>query len=131
MVGRKPCRLPLHHHVAGWQQLSIRIFNFNVKKYDYDSTIYVDKGILDSLRVYLNQYYSKLKILANDKYKNYEIVPTDKVESGCAYVNDAEKYNYKNDRIRGTKLNITASNIYYEKELELTITNTFTEYNFK
>lgn len=104
---------------------------FNEKKYDYDSTIYVDKGILDSLRVYLNQYYSKLKILANDKYKNYEIVPTDKVESGCAYVNDAEKYNYKNDRIRGTKLNITASNIYYEKELELTITNTFTEYNFK
>lgn len=104
---------------------------FNEKKYDYNSTIYVDKGILDSLRVYLNQYYSKLKILANDKYKNYEIVPTDKVESGCAYVNDAEKYNYKNDRIRGTKLNITASNIYYEKELELTITNTFTEYNFK
>ena len=104
---------------------------FNEKKYDYNSTIYVDKGILDSLRVYLNQYYSKLKILANDKYKNYEIVPTDKVESGCAYVNDAEKYNYKNDRIRGTKLNITATNIYYEKELELTITNTFTEYNFK
>ena len=104
---------------------------FNEKKYDYNSTIYVDKGILDSLRVYLNQYYSKLKILANDKYKNYEIVPTDKVESGCAYVNDAEKYNYKNDRIRGTKLNITASNIYYEKDLELTITNTFTEYNFK
>ncbi len=104
---------------------------FNEKKYDYNSTIYVDKGILDSLRVYLNQYYSKLKILANDKYKNYEIVPTDKVESGCAYVNDAEKYNYKNDRIRGTKINITASNIYYEKELELTITNTFTEYNFK
>ncbi len=104
---------------------------FNEKKYDYNSTIYVDKGILASLRVYLNQYYSKLKILANDKYKNYEIVPTDKVESGCAYVNDAEKYNYKNDRIRGTKLNITASNIYYEKDLELTITNTFTEYNFK
>ena len=104
---------------------------FNEKKYDYNSTIYVDKGILDLLRVYLNQYYSKLKILANDKYKNYEIVPTDKVESGCAYVNDAEKYNYKNDRIRGTKINITASNIYYEKELELTITNTFTEYNFK
>ena len=104
---------------------------FNEKKYDYNSTIYVDKGILNSLRVYLNQYYSKLKILANDKYKNYEIVPTDKVESGCAYINDAEKYNYKNDRIRGTKLNITASNIYYEKDLELTITNTFTEYNFK
>jgi len=103
----------------------------NEKSYDYNANIYVSKSVLDSLQTYMNKYYSKLKVLANNSYKTYEVVPSDKVPSGGAIINDLNKYEYKNYRIKGTPVNIKVSNLYYEKELDVTITGTFTESNFK
>lgn len=57
----------------------------NEKSYDYDSTFYVSKSTLDSLRTYMNKYYSKFKILANNKYQDYEVVPSDKVPKGRSF----------------------------------------------
>ena len=105
--------------------------SYNEKSYDYNASLYVSKDILDSLRTYMNKYYSKLTVFANNKYENYEVVPSDKVPKGGAIVNDANKYNYKNYRLKGTNIKISASNLYYEKELDIKITGTYTEANFK
>lgn len=112
-------------------QVTVVGIAYNEKSYDYNATLYVSKSILSSLRTYMNKYYSKLKVLANDKYKEYEVVPSDKVPQGGALINDLEKYDYKNSRIRGTTINIKVNNLYYEKEINVSVTGTFTESNFK
>lgn len=104
---------------------------YNEKSYEYNSTFYLSKSILDSLRTYMNQYYSTLTIFANNKYKQYEVAPSDKVPQGGAIINDINKYDYKNERIKGSNINIKASNLYYQKDLNVTVTGTFTEQNFK
>lgn len=104
---------------------------YNDKSYDYNASLYVSKSTLDSLRSYMNKGYSKLKIFANNKYKDYEVVPSDKVPQGGAILNDANRYDYKNYRIKGTDINIHVTNLYYEKDLNVKVTGTFTESNFK
>lgn len=113
------------------EQVTVVGIAYNDKSYDYNTTLYMPKSILSSLRTYMNKYYSKLKVFANNKYKNYEVIPSDKVPKGGALINDSNKYEYKNYRIKGTKINIKASNLYYEKELNISVTGTFTESNFK
>jgi len=103
---------------------------YNEKSYDYNAELYVSEDILDSLRTHMNKYYSKLKVFANNKYTEYDVVPSDKVPRGGAIVNDANRYNYKNYRIKGTDIAINVKNLYYEKDLNVKVTNTYTESNF-
>lgn len=98
----------------------------------YNAKFYVSKNILNELRSNMNQNYSKLKILLNNKhYDQYRVEPNENVESGTAIVDDEFKYQYKNYKIKGQPLNIYVSNIYYKEELNLTISNTYTKSNFK
>ena len=64
------------------KQVTIVGIVYNEKSYDYNSTLYVSKDTLNSLRTYMNKYYSKFKILANNKYQDYAVVPSDKVLKG-------------------------------------------------
>ena len=92
---------------------------------------YVYKGVLDILRTEVNKNYSDMRILINNKYEQYEIEATDKVEKGKAIVDDELKYGFKNYKILNKPINIYIKNIYYEDELNLTISNTYTKNNFK
>lgn len=101
------------------------------EKYNYESKFYVSKGILNELRSDMNKNYSDMKILLNDKYVQYSVQPNDNVESGKALVDDEFKYQFKNYRIKEQPINIYTSNVYYNDELNLTISNTYTKSNFK
>ena len=99
--------------------------------YDDDQKFYVSKEILNILRTEVNRNYSNIKILMNNKYEQYEIEATEKVERGKAIVDDELKYGFKNYQIVNKPINIYVKNIYYEDELNLTISNTYTKNNFK
>ncbi len=98
---------------------------------DYNATFYVSESILNELRSQINKNYSNVKVLLNNKYQSYSIEPCDLVEKGKALVDDEFKYQYKNNRIKGQPLNIYVNNIYYNAELNLNISNTYKESNFK
>lgn len=99
---------------------------------NYGCKFYVSKSILNTLRSDMNKNYSKMKIFLNNKfYEQYRVEPSDKVESGKAIVDDEFKYQFKNYKIKEQPLSIYLSNIYYEDELNLSISNTYTKSNFK
>ena len=97
---------------------------------NYDIKFYVSKSVLNDLRNQMNKNYSKMKVFFNNKYQQYAVEPNDKVKKGEAIVDDDFKYEYNYYRIIGKPLNIYVSNTYYNDELDLTISNTYTKYNF-
>ena len=98
---------------------------------NYNAKFYLSNKILTQLRSYINRDYSDLKILFNDKYIQTYILPSDKVEKGKAIPDDELRYQLSNGVIRNKPLNIYVSNIYYNDELNLKISNTYTKSNFK
>ncbi len=105
-----------------------------IKTYDagsYNSKIYVSKNVLNKLRSNINKNYSDMKVMLNNKYVQYSVEPNENVERGTAIVDDEMKYEYKNNKIKDLPVNIYLNNIYYNEELNLTITKTYTKNNFK
>ena len=100
---------------------------------NYNAKFYMQKNILAELRSHINKNYSDLKILFNDKYINqyYSVLPSNNVQQGKAVVYDELRYQVSNGVIRNKPLNIYVSNIYYNAELNLKISNTYTKSNFK
>lgn len=104
---------------------------YSENNFDYDFKFYAAKSVIDSLRSDMNKNYSTMKVLLNNRYTQYQVEESDKVESGKAIVDDELKYGFKNYRILKQPLNIKVSNIYYEDELNLSISNTYTKSNFR
>lgn len=105
-----------------------------IQTYDvgsYNSKIYVSKNVLNKLRSNINKNYSDMKVMLNDKYVQYSVEPNENVERGTAIVDDEMKYEYKNNKIKDLPVNIYLNNIYYNEELNLIITKTYTKNNFK
>ena len=100
---------------------------------NYNAKFYLSNTILAELRSHINKNYSDLKILFNDKYINqyYSVLPSNNVEQGKAIVTDELRYQVSNGVVRNKPLNIYVSNIYYNDELNLKISNTYTKSNFK
>ena len=109
----------------------VGIQTYDNDDYNYNCKFYVSKSILNELRSDMNKNYSKMKILLNDKYVQYTIEANDNVERGKAIVDDEFKYEFKNNKIKDKPLTIYVNNIYYDDELDLTISNTYTKSNFK
>ena len=97
----------------------------------YNSKIYVSKNVLNKLRSNVNKNYSDMKVMLNNKYVQYSVEPNENVERGTAIVDDEMKYEYKNNKIKDLPVNIYLNNIYYNEEMNLTITKTYTKNNFK
>ena len=104
---------------------------YNENNTIYDRTFYVSNEVKKIVRSYVHNQYSDMKILLNDKYVQYTIETSENVEPGTAIVNDDLKYQFKNNRIINQNVNISVSNIYYEDNIDLTITKTFTKSNLK
>ena len=92
---------------------------------------YVPKNVLKSLREDVNRVYSRMRMFFNNKYQDYSVQASDSVERGKAIIDDDMKYEFKNYRAIGKPLKIYVSNVYYEEELDLSISNTYTKSNFK
>lgn len=104
---------------------------YNENNTIYDRTFYVSNEVKKVVRSYVHNQYSDMKILLNDKYVQYNIETSENVEPGTAIVNDDLKYQFKNNKIINQNINISVSNIYYEDNIDLTITKTFTKSNLK
>ena len=118
----------------GIKDVTIVGIKYNDDTTDYNSSFYVPNGMLEQLRSHINKEYSELKVYFNDKYMEsyqFTILPSDMVERGRVIVNNDLRYQFSNGVIRNRPLIIYASNIYYNEELNLTVSNTFTKSNFK
>ena len=104
---------------------------YNENNTIYDRTFYVSNEVKKLVRSYVHNQYSDMKTLLNDKYVQYNIEISENVEPGTAIVNDDLKYQFKNNKIVNQSVNISVSNIYYEDNIDLTITKTFTKSNLK
>ncbi len=104
---------------------------YNENNTIYDRTFYVSNEVKKVVRSYVHNQYSDIKTLLNDKYVQYNIETSENVEPGTAIVNDDLKYQFKNNKIINQNINISVSNIYYEDNIDLTITKTFTKSNLK
>lgn len=94
--------------------------------------IYAYSSFLDSLNAPINRAYSSLSYLFNGHYttENFDVVPSENVEKGFAIVNDELKYQLTKGNIKNQPITIYADNIHYSDEIELKISNTYTEKNF-
>ena len=103
---------------------------FTPSNSDNRNKFYAPKEVLNDLRVGVNKNYSTLKLLFNGKYQQYTVEPNDNVKKGKAIVDDDFKYDFKYYRILNKPVDVYVSNIYYNDELNLTVSNTYTKYNF-
>lgn len=113
------------------KDLTIVGIKYSEESFNYNCQFYVSKSVLNDLRSDMNKSYSSMKVFMNNKYEQYSIEASDNVERGKAIVDDDLKYQFKNYRILNKPVNIYISNIYYNDELDLTISNTYTKSNFR
>lgn len=102
----------------------------NLKRFVY---IYANSSLFESLIAPINKRYSEISYLFNGKHyktENFNLVPSEKVEKGSAIVSDNLKYQLQRGNIKNQDITIYVDNIYYHDELELKISNTYTEKNF-
>ena len=97
---------------------------------DYNPHLYVGESVINLVRANINMSYSTVKVWFNDTYGQYIIEPNDNVEPHEALVDDDFKYEFKNNNIINQPINIFVNNIYYEDELNLAMTQTYTKYNY-
>ena len=122
-----------YHGGEGINEVKIVGLIYNDDTTDYNAGFYVPNAMIEKLRSGVNKEYSELKVYFNDKYMEsyaFTILPSDKAEKGKAIVNNDLRYQFSNGVIRNRPLIIYASNIYYNEELNLIISNTFTKSNF-
>lgn len=112
-------------------KLTIVGIQYNDNNNDYNGKFYVSNQMFKRLRSNMNKNFSNMKILLNNKYVQYEVKTSDRVEKGKAVIDDELKYEFKNNSVLEKPIELTVSNIYYEQNLKLTISNTYTKSNFK
>lgn len=114
-------------------EIAIVGIKYNENSNDYDAKFYFSNNFLAKLRTEVNKNYSNVKILFNNKYQEqyYNVLPSKNVEKGKVIVPDELRYQLSSGTIRNKPLNIYVSNIYYNEELNLKISNTYTKSNFK
>ena len=111
-------------------------YSFNEN--DYNTYAYVSNKIINKLNYQVNQINSISKVLFLGKYKNsnpwdvnFKIVSSKNVPKGSAYVSDDLSYECPKGRCKGQSLTINVKSIYYEENLNLVVSNTYTKRNIK
>lgn len=106
--------------------------------YNYYSDFYVSDAVFNKLRLNINEDYSTVKALFNDKLYDstynesyFHIVPNDKVEKGKALVSKDLNELCKNGNCKNKNITIYVENMYYKDELTVTINNTYTKNSFE
>ena len=76
--------------------------------------------------MFLNRYRS------SDPWDiNFKIMPSSRVPKGAAYISDDLSYECPKGRCKGQPLKINVKSIYYEENLDLVVSNTYTKKNIK
>ena len=107
---------------------------YNEDDNDYEFKFFVSNNIMDRLRGYVNAQNSTLEIFFDDKQVNVDtyirILPSSTVEKGKVIIDNDLTYILSNRNVRNKYIKISVNNIYYEEEIDLKISNTYTKSNF-
>ena len=119
---------------------STKLVVVGIKYYDnYESEkFYVSDSTMKKLSFDLNQKYSSVKILLNDKLydsniydQQFKIEANSNVPDGEAFFSGDYNYYCKYDNCINSILNINVNNIYYDDNTELKITKNYYKWNIK
>ena len=110
--------------------VGISVSNDENFKYTNRPKIYFSNNIMKILRSSANKQNSEITAFMNNKYQDYTVLPSNKVESGKAIIDDDLKYEFDKYKAVGNPIKVKISNIYYTQELNLTIGDTYTKNNF-
>ena len=110
--------------------VGISVSNDENFKYTNRPKIYFSNNIMKILRSSANKQNSEITAFMNNKYQDYKVLPSNKVESGKAIIDDDLKYEFDKYKAVGNPIKVKISNIYFSQELNLTIGDTYTKNNF-
>ena len=106
--------------------------------YYSDNQLYVSNIIQEKLTYQINQQYSTINVLFQNKYynsnnydQNFKVIPNTNVEKGKVYISSDLNYLCKNENCINQKLDIELSNLYYKDTLNLTVSKTYSKKNMK
>jgi len=107
--------------------------------YDYSKPmIYLSDEVIEKIRFQINQEYSDIKTLFQDKYYEqdpasmyFKIIPNEKVPQGKAYASTDLNGYCKNGSCIGKSIKVELKNLYYTDSLEFKIEKTYTKNNIK
>ena len=112
--------------------------SFNNANRYLDGFIYGTNYMMDNIQFSINRQYSDLKVFFNRQYFssnsydiNYQIIPTDRVASGEAYVTEDWNYSCSNYQCLGEFLKIYVKNIYYEDDISVKVSKLYHEKNME
>ena len=119
-------------------KLRVTGIKYSNNENDYNVYAYVSNKVINKLNYQINQSNSISKILFLNRYRssdpwdiNFKIMPSSRVPKGAAYISDDLSYECPKGRCKGQPLKINVKSIYYEENLDLVVSNTYTKKNIK
>lgn len=96
----------------------------------YDLKFYVNEKIIEKVSNNYNKSRTQTSIEANKNKLYSTLEPLESVPQGSCYISDQLNNSYFYNSYK-KRINISATNIYYEENLELKVNKVLTKYNFK
>ena len=115
----------------------IKIVGIKYVKSAYgNSVVYLSDSLLNDYLYQINQSYSKLKVLFQNKYydentENFNIKTNDNVPINNVYISADLEYSCPKENCINQSLNIEASNLYYTENLSLNVSKVYNKNNMK
>ena len=115
----------------------IKIVGIKYVKSAYgNSVVYLSDSLLNDYLYQINQSYSKLKVLFQNKYydentENFNIKTNDNVPVNNVYISADLEYSCPKENCINQSLNIEASNLYYTENLSLNVSKVYDKNNMK
>ena len=109
-----------------------------LNNYNWYSDFYCSEKILEELRYDLNETYSNVEVLFNNKIYTsspnssyFSVMPSTLVSQGNALVSKDLNDLCSNGNCKNKQLTINVENMYYNEKLNVKINNTYTKYTFE
>ena len=101
-----------------------------------NSVVYLSDSLLNDYLYQINQSYSKLKILFQNKYydentENFSIKINDNVPVNNVYISSDLEYSCPKENCINQALNIEVSNLYYTENISLNVSKVYNKNNMK
>lgn len=115
----------------------IKIVGIKYVKSTYGNrVVYLSDSLLNDYLYQINQSYSKLKVLFQNKYydentENFNIKTNDNVPVNNVYISADLEYSCPKENCINQSLNIEASNLYYTENLSLNVSKVYNKNNMK
>ena len=117
--------------------VGIHYTDSNIFYYE-ENELFVSDNILKTLTYQINQQYSTLKVLFQDKYydsnlydQNFKIVPKRNIKDGSVYISSELNYLCKNENCINKPLSIEVDNLYYKDTIKKKKKKTYTKKNIE